>query len=607
METPYGEIPERFVKDMAPDEMFDYLKKRYSRRRVLKGAAAAGALAAAGPVFWRRSYAFADSTTDPSAVGPQWIAFGPDSSTEMYIAWSAGSSSVAGNVPKPTVRWGLDTTYGATIDANSAHVPTPAAAPAGNAELTSYQNALLTGLTPDTTYHYSVSNDGNTWGPDTTFTTGKTGVVDFRFAATGDENSFSQTSIPIMGSIASFKPDFTIVSGDLSYAADDGTYSGTGPVSTYTPASWDTYFAALGPVGQSIPWMVGPGNHDVEPFLDNGFAGLETRFPHFGSTAANAGSGSKVVQSFTYGNVGFVGLDDSDVSVLDTVNNGYTKGAQTSWFENQLKKFRAPGSGIDFIVVFFHHCPYCSGGPGSDGGDRTVWQPLFDQYTVDVVINGHNHLYERINPINGTTVKENIASGGSYDPGVVQATTYICTGGGGQSLAASSSSGWNGPSDSPNSDLASGAGTPAPIIAEYSGGETATGGSGTPTTGLADPFTGWSAFRKATFCHLIIDVTAPTTQGGQTSMLIRAIDPTQVDTTSDPDNLGGTVTSPPVPAVMDSITLTRTSVTGPGTPVAALPEAPDVALLAGSAALVAGGAYYLANRRHKAGDLTEIN
>lgn len=38
MKTPYGEIPERFVKDMSAQEMHDYLQRRYSRRGFLKGA-----------------------------------------------------------------------------------------------------------------------------------------------------------------------------------------------------------------------------------------------------------------------------------------------------------------------------------------------------------------------------------------------------------------------------------------------------------------------------------------------------------------------------------------------------------------------------------------
>jgi hypothetical protein len=41
METPYGEIPDRFAQHMRPQEMHDYLKNRYGRRTVLKGAPAA--------------------------------------------------------------------------------------------------------------------------------------------------------------------------------------------------------------------------------------------------------------------------------------------------------------------------------------------------------------------------------------------------------------------------------------------------------------------------------------------------------------------------------------------------------------------------------------
>jgi hypothetical protein len=66
--------------------MHDYLRKRYSRRGVLKGAGAVGAMAAAGPVFWRRS--FTDSSAAGSPTGPQWIALGPDPATEMHVSWS---------------------------------------------------------------------------------------------------------------------------------------------------------------------------------------------------------------------------------------------------------------------------------------------------------------------------------------------------------------------------------------------------------------------------------------------------------------------------------------------------------------------------------------
>jgi len=63
------------------------------------------------------------------------------------------------------------------------------------------------------------NNDGRTWSPRTTFRTGKSGVRDFRFCATGDEDTYTTSSEPVMESIASFDPDFTIVAG-----SEDGTH-----------------------------------------------------------------------------------------------------------------------------------------------------------------------------------------------------------------------------------------------------------------------------------------------------------------------------------------------------------------------------------------------
>ena len=67
--------------------------------------------------------------------------------------------------------------------------------------------------------------------------------------------------------------------------------------------------------------------------------------------------------------------------------------------------------------------------------------------------------------------------------------------------------------------------------------------------------TGWSAYRRAQYCHLVIDVTVPKIWGGLTGMHVRAIDPTQS---------GSTFTSVSNEAVMDDVTFVRKSVTGPG-------------------------------------------
>jgi hypothetical protein len=177
-----------------------------------------------------------------------------------------------------------------------------------------------------------------------------------------------------------------------------------------------------------------------------------------------------------------------------------------------------------------------------------VWQPIFDQFDVDLVINGHNHLYERVNPLRGNVVQAEVAPGGTIHP-ATDGTTYICTGGGGAGLAASATSGWFGPSG--GGDMTSDTATPTLTVW---GSETSLGIGSGGTSAEPDPVTDWSAYRRAQYCHLVIDVTAPKHHGGQTSMHIRAIDPSQS---------GSTISSINNPVVMDSVTLVRDSAAHP--------------------------------------------
>jgi hypothetical protein len=530
METPYGEIPDRFVRDMGPQEMHDFLEQRYKRRNVLRGAAVLGLAAVTSPVLWRQAGALAATTP----IGPRWIAFGPDPASQMYLSWSAGTAKGTSQAPPaPQVRWGLGTSYGSVQDGVSAQVPVPAAVHGEPAENTFYSNVLLSGLAPGTIYHYSVSNDGATWSADATFTTAAAGLSNFRFTAFGDEAA-STNSAAMVRLVASLNPAFHLVAGDLAYATATGLK--IPDVTGFNPAQWDKYLGVIGPNGaQSIPWQASVGAHEVEPLNDNGYAGFVTRFPQ----PYDLTSGSPVVHTFTYGNVAFIHLDANDLSAQETVNTGYTNGAQTAWLAGQLAGYRSAGTGIDFVVVVLNCCCYSSNrNHGSDGGVRDAWGPLFDQYQVDLVISGHVHAYERTNPMRAGQPTRQVASGGTVNP-PVDGTTYICAGGGGNGLYKT----WYGPTgagDAGNSV--------APKVWRWSGGDTASGGSGKPQD-LADTAQGFSAFRRAVYSCLVIDVTAPSGAGGQTSMLVRALMPAQTST----------VTSIASPAVMDSVSLVRTS------------------------------------------------
>ena len=249
----------------------------------------------------------------------------------------------------------------------------------------------------------------------------------------------------------------------------------------YNPSQWDKYLSAVGPRAQSIPWQAAVGAHETEPLDNFGYAGFITRFPQPYDSTSN----SPVVRTFTYGNVAVIQLDGNEMSAQETVNTGYSAGGQTAWLARTLAGYRAVGTNVDFIVVVCNACCYSSNqNHGSDGGLRDAWGPLFDQYAVDLVVSGHVHAYERTNPIRNGQPTRVVGKGGTVAPDV-DGTTYVCAGGGGNTLYST----WYGPTGSGDA----GSTTP-PKIWRWSGGDTSSGGTGSrcrcPTPHWASPPSG---------------------------------------------------------------------------------------------------------------------
>jgi len=70
---------------------------------------------------------------------------------------------------------------------------------------------------------------------------------------------------------------------------------------------------------------------------------------------------------------------------------------QATWLENSLKSSRAI-----WKIAAMHHPLYSSGKKhGSDSRVRTMLEPLFTRFHVQVAFAGHDHVYERTKPQHG--------------------------------------------------------------------------------------------------------------------------------------------------------------------------------------------------------------
>ena len=91
--------------------------------------------------------------------------------------------------------------------------------------------------------------------------------------------------------------------------------------------------------------------------------------------------------TFKKGNARFFALDSN-----------YMNPKQLDWLRKQLQ-----ASSEKWKICFFHHPLYSDAKyHGPDLDLRAQLTPLFEKYGVNVVFSGHDHVYERIKPQNGT-------------------------------------------------------------------------------------------------------------------------------------------------------------------------------------------------------------
>ncbi|WP_329123283.1 purple acid phosphatase family protein [Streptomyces sp. NBC_01465] len=441
MDIPRFGIPEKLADRMSMAEQHEFLRTRLSRRGVLRTGVATAAVAGAGATMGASQASAAPaylpsnsaSHVDGSLVAPfgRHLAYGADPKTQMVVSWQVPFA-----VKRPYIRIGRTPwELSRKIDAEVRHLTTPSLNGGKIAAAEQYYvHAGLDRLQAGTTYYYGVGHDGfdpadrKNLGTLGTFTTAPSHAGSFTFTAFGDQG----VSYHALGNdqlILGQNPAFHLHAGDICYADPSGSGQSS---DVYDARTWDQFLAQTESVAKTVPWMVTTGNHDMEAWYSpNGYGGQNARWtlPDNGPDPVNQPG----VYSFVHGNVGVVALDANDVSYEIPANYGISAGKQTKWLDKRLGELRARRD-VDFIVIFFHHCAFSTtNSHASDGGVRDEWVPVFEKHEVDLVINGHNHVYERTDAVKGGAVGRTIPIGARTDPtrdGIV----YVTAGGAGKSL-----------------------------------------------------------------------------------------------------------------------------------------------------------------------------
>ncbi|NIM96746.1 MAG: hypothetical protein GTO24_01285 [candidate division Zixibacteria bacterium] len=166
------------------------------------------------------------------------------------------------------------------------------------------------------------------------------------------------------------------------------------------------YFSAVcsgAACAQEIPLYYALGNHEGESPLYNGYFYL----PHSNPDSTEA------YYSFGYGNSHSISLD-SEIPY----------GASSPQYQWLVKDLRN-SCNKTFVFVFMYQRPHCAGGHKSNLALRNALCPLFEDYEVDMIFNGHCHFYQRNGPINGVTHLITVEGGAPlYTPAESSWTQY---------------------------------------------------------------------------------------------------------------------------------------------------------------------------------------
>ncbi|MEC3976292.1 discoidin domain-containing protein [Amycolatopsis sp. H20-H5] len=310
-----------------------------------------------GYSLWElEAFGTADSTGDNQApTVPSGLTAGAVTATSAALSWAPATDNVG--------------VAGYDILRNGAVVAT--------SESTAFTDS---GLTPDTAYTYAVrardlagnissASTGVTVktaaGPGGGFVLAAAGDIADRCTAADPKCVHPKTAKLVEG----INPAAVITMGDNQY--DDAHLS---DFKSYFDTSWGKFKPIMHPI---------PGNH--ETYDDVKYDGYKK---YFGAIATPQG---QTYYSWNMGNWHFIALDSND---FVKESESAAEPPQLTWLKADLAK-NTKGC----VAAYYHHPRFSSGDHGDNPDAAVLWKTLVDA-KVDLVLNGHDHHYERFLPQN---------------------------------------------------------------------------------------------------------------------------------------------------------------------------------------------------------------
>lgn len=240
--------------------------------------------------------------------------------------------------------------------------------------------AELQPLQPATSYQYRVGM-AEQWSEWQSFTTAAALFKPFQVIYVGDaQNAVASAVTPLFNRAFLQSPAAQLVlhAGDLIDR------------NTPTVQAWQEWFEALGKTGARINQLVTPGNHEYQVDTQQQKAHLAAEFDAFFAVKRQqAAPFNPHVFSILYQGVQFISLDTTAL-----LHDRQQAAAQAAWLEQQLSTTPA-----NWRVVLMHHPVYTFAAKRQQSRDPLLaerLQSIFERYQVDLVLQGHDHLYSRL-------------------------------------------------------------------------------------------------------------------------------------------------------------------------------------------------------------------